>query len=130
MTPISRTASRERCLTHYRRSGKEINSQPPWLHWRMELARVRASQLQQCVANGTEPQEAVIQATLDIIAMGQGPPGPVALADKVSLVSQTPDVQTNATFRYEYPGIYINLELLLDKILPNNLNLSWDFIDK
>ena len=42
------------------------------------LARVRASQLQQCVANGTEPQEAVIQAALDLIAMGQGPSDPVA----------------------------------------------------
>ena len=44
------------------------------------LARVRASQLLQCVANGTEPPEAVIQATLDLIAMGQGPSDPVALA--------------------------------------------------
>ena len=61
------------------------------------LARIRASQLQQCVTNGTEPQEAVIQAALDLIAMGQGSPDPVALADKVSMVSQTPDVQTNAT---------------------------------
>ena len=61
------------------------------------LARVRASQLQQCVANGTEPQEAVIQAALDLIAMGQGPSDPVALADKVSMVSQMPEVQMNAT---------------------------------
>ena len=30
------------------------------------LVRVRASQLQQCVANETEPQEAVIQAALDL----------------------------------------------------------------
>ena len=72
------------------------------------LARVRASQLQQCVANGTEPQEAVIQATLDIIAMGQGPPDPVALADKVSLVSQTPDVQTNATLPVQDSSSSIN----------------------
>ena len=61
------------------------------------LARVRASQLQQCVANGTEPQEGVIQAALDLIAMVQGPSDPVALADKVSMVSQMPEVQMNAT---------------------------------
>ena len=61
------------------------------------LARVRASQLQQCVANGTEPPEAVIQAALDLIAMGQGPSDPVALADKVSMVSQMPELQMNAT---------------------------------
>ena len=34
------------------------------------------------------------------------------------------------THRCEYPGTCINLELPLDKILPNNLNLRWDFIDK
>ena len=61
------------------------------------LAWVRASQLQQCVANGTEPQEAVIKAALDLITMGQGPSDPVALADKVSMVSQMPEVQMNAT---------------------------------
>ena len=61
------------------------------------LARVRASQLQQCVANGTEPQEAVIQAALDLIAMGQGPSDPAALADKVAIVSQMPEVQMNVT---------------------------------
>ena len=61
------------------------------------LARVRASQLQQCVANGTEPPEAVIQAALDLIAMGQGPSDPIALADKVSMVGQMPEVQMNAT---------------------------------
>ena len=61
------------------------------------LARVRASQLHQFVANGTEPPEAVIQATLDLIAMGQGPSDQLALADKVSMVSQMPDVQGIAT---------------------------------
>ena len=61
------------------------------------LARIRASQLHQCISNGTEPQETVIQAALDLIAMGQGPSDPAALSDKVSMVSQTPDVQTNAT---------------------------------
>ena len=72
------------------------------------LARVCASQLQQCVANGTEPQEAVIQATLDIIAMGQGPPDLVALADKVSMVSQMPDVQMNATLPVQDSSSSIN----------------------
>ena len=61
------------------------------------LARVRASQLQQCLAKGSEPTEAVIQATLDLIAVGQGPADPLALANKVSMVSQTPDLQLNAT---------------------------------
>ena len=61
------------------------------------LARIRASQLQQqCLAKGSEPTEAVIQATLDLIAVGQGPADPLALANKVSMVSQTPDVQLNA----------------------------------
>ena len=57
------------------------------------LARVRASQLHQCVAKGTDPREAFVQATLDLIAMGQGPSDPLALADKVSMVSQMPEVQ-------------------------------------
>ena len=61
------------------------------------LARIRASQLQQCITNGTEPPETVIQAALDLIAMDQGSSDPVALADKVSMVSQMPDVQRNAT---------------------------------
>ena len=59
--------------------------------------RVRASQLQQCLAKGGEPTEAVIQATPDLIAVGQGPADPLALANAVSMVSQTPDVQLNAT---------------------------------
>ena len=57
------------------------------------LARVRASQLHQCVAKGTD----LVQATLDLITMGQGPSDPLALADKVSMVSQMPEVQMNAT---------------------------------
>ncbi|CAM9536871.1 unnamed protein product [Ascophyllum nodosum] len=61
------------------------------------LARVWASQLQHCIAKGSEPTEAVVQATLDLIAVGQRPADPLALADKVSMVSQTPDVQLNAT---------------------------------
>ena len=61
------------------------------------LARVRASQLHHCLAKGSEPTETVIQATLDLIAVGQGPADPLALADKVSMVSQTRDLQLNAT---------------------------------
>ena len=61
------------------------------------LARARASQLQHCIAKGGEPTEAVVQATLDLIAVGQGSADPLAHADKVSMVSQTPDVQLNAT---------------------------------
>ena len=51
----------------------------------------------QCLATGREPTEAVIQATLDLIAVGQGPADPLALANTVSMVSQTPDVQPNTT---------------------------------
>ena len=61
------------------------------------LARVRASQSHQCMAKGTDPTEAVVQATLDLIAMGQGPSAPLTLADKVSMVSQMPEIQMNAT---------------------------------
>ena len=60
------------------------------------LARVRSSQLHHCIAKGTDPTDAVVEATLDLIALGQGPPDPLALANKVSMVSQTPDVQLNA----------------------------------
>ena len=72
------------------------------------LARVRASQLHQCVTNGTDPLEAVIQAALDLIAMGQGPPDLIALADKVSMVSQIPDVQKNATLPAQDSSSSIN----------------------
>ena len=60
------------------------------------LARVRASQLHQCIAKGTEPTEAVVQATLGLIVVGQGPPDPLALTGKALMVSQTPDAQLNA----------------------------------
>ena len=61
------------------------------------LARVRATQLQQCLAKGSEPTIAVVQATFDLIAMDQGPADPLSFADNVSMVSHTPDVQLNAT---------------------------------
>ena len=60
------------------------------------LARIRASQLKQCLTTGSEPPEAIIQATLGLIAVGQGPADPLVLAEKVSMVSQTLDVQLNA----------------------------------
>ena len=40
------------------------------------LARVRASQLLQCLAKGSEPTGVVVQVTLDLIAVGQGPADP------------------------------------------------------
>ena len=72
------------------------------------LARIRASQLQKCISDGTEPQETVIQAALDLIALGKGPSDPAALADKVSMVSQMPDVQTNATLPAQDSSSTIN----------------------
>ena len=72
------------------------------------LARIRASQLQKCISDGTEPQETVIQAALDLIATGKGPSDPAALADKVSMVSQMPDVQTNATLPAQDSSSTIN----------------------
>ena len=61
------------------------------------MGRVRAWQLHHCLAKGGELTEAVIQTTLDLVAEGQGPADPLALADKMSMVSQTPDVQLIAT---------------------------------
>ena len=72
------------------------------------LARIRASQLQKCIADGTEPQETIIQAALDLIALGKGPSDPAALSDKVSMVSQMPDVQTNATLPTQDSSSTIN----------------------
>ena len=72
------------------------------------LARIRASQLQKCIADGTEPQETIIQAALDLIALGKGPSDPAALSDKVSMVSQMPDVQTNATLPAQDSSSTIN----------------------
>ena len=72
------------------------------------LARIRASQLQKCISDGTEPQKTVIQAALDLIATGKGPSDPAALADKVSMVSQMPDVQTNATLPAQDSSSTIN----------------------
>ena len=57
------------------------------------LARVRASQLQQCLVTEREPTEAITQATLDMIAVGQGLADPSNLANKVSMVSHTLNVQ-------------------------------------
>ena len=72
------------------------------------LARIRASQLQKCIADGTKPQETIIQAALDLIALGKGPSDPAALSDKVSMVSQMPDVQTNATLPAQDSSSTIN----------------------
>ena len=72
------------------------------------LARVRASQLHRCVAKGTESTEAVVQASLDLITMGEGSSDPLALADKVSMVSQMPEVQMNATLPAQDSSSSIN----------------------
>ena len=55
----------------------------------ISIARVRASQLQQCLSTGREPSKGTIQATLDLISLGQEPSGRTNLADKVSTVSYT-----------------------------------------
>ena len=72
------------------------------------LAQIRASQLQKCISDGTEPQETIIQAALDLIALGKGPSDPAALSDKGSMVSQMPDVQTNATLPAQDSSSTIN----------------------
>ena len=59
----------------------------------ISMVRVRASQLQQCWVTGREPAKTTIQATLDLITLGQGPSGSSTLADKVSTESHTLDVQ-------------------------------------
>ena len=60
---------------------------------RILLARVRASQLQQ--ATGKEPSEGTIQATLDLISLGQEPSRSISLADKVSTLSHTLEYTSN-----------------------------------
>ena len=55
----------------------------------VSLARLRVSQIQRCLVTGREPTEAIIQATLDIISVGQGPAGSTTLADKVSTQDDT-----------------------------------------
>ena len=55
----------------------------------ISVAPVRASQLEQCLVTGIEPSEGTIQATLDLISLGQEPSGLTHLADKVSTVSHT-----------------------------------------
>ena len=55
----------------------------------ISIARVRASQLQQCLLTGREPSKGTIQATLDLISLAQEPSGRTNLADKVSTVSYT-----------------------------------------
>ena len=59
------------------------------------IARVRASQLQQRLVTGREPSEGTIQATLDLISLGQEPSDLTNLADKVSTVSHTLECTSN-----------------------------------
>ena len=63
--------------------------------------------------------------------MGQGPSDPLALADKVSMVSQTPDVQVNATLPAQNSSSSINTttraEVTADRLyrtLAHNSNTS------
>ena len=63
----------------------------------ISMARVRASQLQRCLATGKKPAETTIQVTLAFISLGQEPSGSTTLADKVSTVSHTLDVQPSST---------------------------------
>ena len=55
----------------------------------ISVAPVRASQLEQYLVTGREPSEGTIQATLDLISLGQESSGLTHLADKVSTVSHT-----------------------------------------
>ena len=55
------------------------NQLPATMVW---LARVRPSRLQQCLTKRREPAETPIQATLDLICLGQEPSGPTTLADR------------------------------------------------
>ena len=55
----------------------------------ISLPGVRVSQLQQCLVTGMEPAKRTIQATLDLISLGQEPSGSTNLADKVSTASHT-----------------------------------------
>ena len=48
-----------------KRTGNDL---PPTM---ISIARVRASQLQQCLVAGREPSEGINQATLDLISLGQ-----------------------------------------------------------
>ena len=68
------------------------NNLPPTM---ISIARVRASQLQKCLVTGREPSEGTIQATLDLISLGQKPSGLTNLADKVSTVSHTLERTSN-----------------------------------
>ena len=55
----------------------------------ISVAPVKVSQLEQCLVPGREPSEGTIQATLDLISLGQEPSVLTHLADKVSIVSHT-----------------------------------------
>ena len=61
----------------------------------ISIACVRASQLQQCLVTGREPSEGTIQATLDLISLGQESSGLVNLADKVYTVSHALECTSN-----------------------------------
>ena len=59
------------------------------------VARIHATQLQQCLVTGKKPSESIIQATLDLISLGHGTSDPVNLADKMLKVSHTLECTSN-----------------------------------
>ena len=61
----------------------------------ISIARVRASQLPQCLVTGRELPKDTIQVTLDLISLGKEPSGLTNLADKVPTVSHTLECTVN-----------------------------------
>ena len=67
-----------------KRTGNELPSTM------IAIARVRASQLQQCLVTGREPSEGTIQATPDLISRGQEPSGLTLVRISASLDVTSP----------------------------------------
>ena len=61
----------------------------------ISIARVRASQLQQCLIAGRETSAGTTKATLDLISLEQEPSGLTNLAGKVSAVNHTLECISN-----------------------------------
>ena len=69
------------------------NNFPPTM---ISVARIRATQrCQYLVTSGREPSNGTIQATLDLISLGQEPSGLTKVADKVFTVSHTLEYTSN-----------------------------------
>ena len=65
----------------------------------ISVARIRTTQLQWYLVTGKEPSESTIQATLDLISLGQDTSDLANLADKVSTVSHMLECASNQTNR-------------------------------